>query len=114
MVILRRYLGLLLVAALLLTAHSAAASRAQREARGQVILCTGSGPVTIYVDATGTPTGPPHLCPDCIPRLLALAPVVPVLVAPDARVRRAIPPAPRAQWDLAVLRRARARAPPLA
>ena len=56
MTLLRRYTALLLAAALLLTGHSAAASRFARDATGQVILCTGTGPVTVYVDENGEPT----------------------------------------------------------
>lgn len=113
MTALRRYLGLLLVAALLLTGHSAAASRAQRDATGQVILCTGMGPVTVYVDENGEPTGPPHICPECITHLLDLAIAAPMLVAPETCARQATPLAPRAQWTRAVVHSPRARAPPL-
>jgi hypothetical protein len=31
---------------------------------GQIQICTGHGPVMVYVDETGAPSGPPVLCPD--------------------------------------------------
>nr|WP_238381067.1 DUF2946 family protein [Alkalilacustris brevis] len=29
-------------------------------------LCTEAGIVTIHLDAEGNPTGPGHICPDCV------------------------------------------------
>jgi hypothetical protein len=96
MLMLRRYLASLLVAALVLTGHSAAA-RGMTDATGQMVLCTGNGPVTVYVDADGQPTKPPHYCPDCLLHLIALIEPeaqlcrlhrtggVPLAVAPDGR-----------------------------
>ena len=89
MTLLRRYTALLLAAALLLTGHSAAASRFARDATGQVILCTGTGPVTVYVDENGEPTGTPHICPDCINHILDLAQSPMVFLAPAAVTRQA-------------------------
>jgi len=113
MTVFRRYIALLLTAALLLTGHSAAASRFDRDATGQVILCTGSGPVTVYVDENGEPTGAPHICPDCITHLLDLVQGAPALLAPVATARKAPRLPSRAQRDAAPERTARARAPPL-
>jgi len=60
------YLTLLLVLAVTLTAHSAGAMRGMRDAAGQIVICTGTGPVVIYVDADGQPARAPENCPDCI------------------------------------------------
>jgi len=62
----RSYLTLFLVLAVTLTAHSAGAMRGMRDATGQVVICSGTGPVVIYVDADGQPARTPVNCPDCI------------------------------------------------
>ncbi|WP_424984439.1 hypothetical protein [Microbulbifer sp. S227A] len=41
-----------------------AIARAAPGPAGQIELCTGSGPIMVYVDEAGAPVGPPHLCPD--------------------------------------------------
>ena len=110
---LRQYIALLLAAALLMTGHSAAASRFAPDATGQVILCTGSGPVSVYVDENGEPTGAPHICPDCITHLLDLVQDPSALTAPHATARQTALVAPRAQCDVGSAPVARARAPPL-
>ncbi|MCI5097451.1 MAG: hypothetical protein MRY77_14135 [Rhodobacteraceae bacterium] len=97
MLMLRRYLASLLVAALVLTGHSAVAARGMTDATGQMVLCTGSGPVTVYVDEHGQPTKPPHYCPECMLHLIDLVEPgsqlcrlhqtggVPLAAAPDGR-----------------------------
>lgn len=35
------------------------------DAAGQVVLCTGTGAVTVTMGADGAPIGPVHICPDC-------------------------------------------------
>ncbi len=47
-----------------LTGLSVAGSRGMDRAVGQMVLCTGTGPVVVYVDEQGQPTRPPHYCPD--------------------------------------------------
>ncbi|WP_254429185.1 MULTISPECIES: hypothetical protein [unclassified Ruegeria] len=47
-----------------LTGQGFAVSRGVDAAVGQMVLCTGSGPVVVYVDAEGQPTQAPHFCPD--------------------------------------------------
>ena len=59
-------LGVLLSVLLALTAHSMAMARGATAATGQMVICTGTGPVTVYTDAEGAPTDAPHICPDCI------------------------------------------------
>ncbi|KIC43352.1 hypothetical protein RA27_08770 [Ruegeria sp. ANG-R] len=41
-----------------------AESRGIDRAVGQMVLCTGSGPVVVYMDEDGQPTRAPHYCPD--------------------------------------------------
>lgn len=67
---LRIFLGLLLALSVALTAHSAAARQGERDAAGRMVICTGTGPVTIYVDSEGKPAKPPHSCPDCVMHVL--------------------------------------------
>ncbi|MEX0318596.1 MAG: hypothetical protein AB3N21_11630 [Ruegeria sp.] len=81
---LRTYLALALSALLALTGQSLAASRGLDAAVGQMEICTGTGPVIIYMDAEGQPTQAPHYCPDFALTLLGA-------IAPDAAL---LPPAP--------------------
>lgn len=75
---LRIYLALTLVAIMVLTSQSMAVARgAAMDASGQIVLCTGTGPVTVYVDENGQPVGRPHICPDCALHVLA------AVAAPD-------------------------------
>lgn len=67
---LTRLLTPLLVALMVLTSASLAVARAAPDAAGQMVLCTGSGPVVIQFDENGDPIGTPHYCPDCAMTLL--------------------------------------------
>lgn len=49
---------------LALTSQGMAVARGASAATGQMVLCTGAGPVAIYLDADGAPTSAPHICPD--------------------------------------------------
>lgn len=62
----RSYLALFLVLAVTLTAHSAGALQGMRDATGQIVICSGSAPLVIYVDNDGQPARAPHDCPECI------------------------------------------------
>lgn len=82
-----------------LTGQSVAASRGMDSAVGQMVLCTGTGPVVVYMDENGQPTAPPHYCPDYALTLLgAIAtaetpiPMAPqqVLPTPQRRVSNLI------------------------
>lgn len=55
---------------LVVTSSSMAVARGAVGPSGQMVLCTGGGVVTVFVDADGEPTGPPHYCPDCALSLL--------------------------------------------
>lgn len=63
---LRSYLAIALSLVMVLTAHSASAMMGMRDATGQMVICTGEGKQTVYIDAEGQPTAPPHDCPDCV------------------------------------------------
>lgn len=54
----------LLVALLTLTGLSLASERGVARIAGQIILCTGHGPVAVWVDAEGQPVDKTALCPD--------------------------------------------------
>ena len=109
----RSYLTLFLVLAVTLTAHSAGAMRGMRDATGQMVICSGTGPVVIYVDADGQPARAPGNCPDCITLSMdALAPPLPVQLAlrePQGKAQLLTPEHIQSRMPL----RACARAPPL-
>lgn len=68
-----------------------AVARGASDAAGQMVLCTGTGPVTVYMDETGAPTQAPHFCPDCTTGDLAALMVDPP-VTPSAVVGASIVP----------------------
>lgn len=74
----RLFLALLLI----VTSQTMAIARGASGPAGQMILCTGTGPVQVFVDEDGQPTGPPHYCPECA---LAFADCVD---APNASLRK--------------------------
>ncbi|MDX1780615.1 MAG: hypothetical protein R3256_04770 [Thalassovita sp.] len=65
---------------LTLTGQSMAVARGMPNAEGEIVLCTGTGPVSVLVDKDGAPVGPPHICPDCALTLFALHDQPPVQV----------------------------------
>ncbi len=86
MMVLRGYLAFALSVLLVLTGQGVAASRGVGEAVGQMVLCTGTGPVVVYMDQDGQPTQPPHYCPDYALSLLgAVQQAEPSLPAPPDR-----------------------------
>ena len=66
----RAYLGLALALVLTLTGQTMALARTAPDPAGHMVLCTGTGPVTVLIDAEGQPTGAVHICPDCALSLL--------------------------------------------
>ena len=98
---LRIYLALTLVAIMALTSQSMAVARGMAmTATGQIVLCTGTGPVSVYVDDNGQPVGRPHICPDCALHLLAAvaAPdIAPVPLAVAAHKQAFVRPTTRAE-----------------
>ncbi|MEM7089027.1 MAG: hypothetical protein AAF496_05595 [Pseudomonadota bacterium] len=79
-----RFLMVMMSLLLVLTGQSVASSRGMDMSAGQMVLCTGAGPVVVYIDENGQPTSPPHYCPDYALTLLgAIAvPQVPLPAAP--------------------------------
>lgn len=62
-----------LIAVLALTAQSMAVARGTAMSAGQIVLCTGTGPVVVDVDKDGQPVDPAHICPECaVSELVAL------------------------------------------
>ncbi|KUJ76135.1 hypothetical protein AVO45_12520 [Ruegeria marisrubri] len=111
--VLRAYLALALAMLVALTGQGLAASRGLNAAVGQMEICTGTGPVVVYMDEQGQPAQPPHYCPDYALTVLgAIAPdQAPVPVAPP----RAMPEPSRTAHSLISqpLPATPARAPPL-
>ena len=67
-----RILTLTLALLIAVTSQQMAMVRAvTKDAQGQVILCTGQGPMMVTLDAQGNPIGPVHICPDCALTLMA-------------------------------------------
>jgi hypothetical protein len=110
---LRPLIAFCLCLILALTSQSMAVARGASAATGQVVLCTGSGLVAIYVDAEGAPTSAPHICPDAALNVVAdLDPIA--VVATDlefAAIEWQTPETAQA-WLVQHLR-AMARAPPV-
>ncbi|MEY8842253.1 hypothetical protein AB9K41_24760, partial [Cribrihabitans sp. XS_ASV171] len=105
--------ALTLALLLALTGQGLAQSRGMSAAVGQMTLCTGTGPVVVYVDDQGQPTKAPHYCPDFALALMAALLPDPASAAPPPEPStlrrfaqdRAEIPAPRTPR--------KARAPPL-
>ena len=108
----RTYLALTLALILTVTSQGMAVARGAMVPAGQMVLCTGTGQATVFVDEDGQPVEPPHHCPDCVLHLAE------ALLPPDtvpADVPRALRPSPVRSLSLAApkaVRRATARAPP--
>lgn len=59
-------LALSLSVLIALTSVTMSLARGQmRDTTGSMVLCTGTGPVSVQLDANGQPIGPIHVCPDC-------------------------------------------------
>ena len=70
----RHILGYMLGLLIVVTGQAAAVAHAAPGPMGQIELCTGAGPVMVYLDEDGQPTGPPVYCPDfALSLILALA-----------------------------------------
>ncbi len=57
--------SVLLLSMVLTSASMAIARGSQDVASGTMVLCTGTGPISVQIDADGQPIGPVHFCPDC-------------------------------------------------
>ncbi|GAA6190280.1 hypothetical protein [Phaeobacter sp. NW0010-22] len=110
--VVRIYLAVMLSMVLALTAQGLAQSRGVSMAQGQMEICTGTGPVMVYVDADGQPTQAPHYCPDFALTLLSALGVADI-TAPRGPAGMSVNGAKGyAQVPTAVVLRASARAPP--
>ena len=63
---LRAFLSFSLALVLVLTSQAMASARGAAAATGQMVICNGDGTRVTYTDATGAPTAPPHICPECV------------------------------------------------
>jgi len=106
--LLRIYLALMLA----LTGQSMAVARGYSGPAGQVVLCTGTGPVAVYVDENGVPTGPPAFCPDCALNLLVAVPLPEMVALPAIRKPVILPALVAQRQGVPVRTLAAARAPP--
>ncbi|SLN30984.1 hypothetical protein ROG8370_01223 [Roseovarius gaetbuli] len=108
----RPILALCLCALLALTSQTMAVARGAPAPAGTMVLCTGTGPVTVLVDSEGTPTGAVHICPDCALGLFhAIATAAPD--APRTATATALDPLDTTPEIVIAARSAfRARAPP--
>lgn len=80
---------------------------------GQMVICTGAGPVTVYMDAQGNPVQHVHHCPDCIVDFAN-----PDLASLPLRVARLLDaalsvPAPAARVPASAIHAYLSRAPPV-
>jgi len=87
---LRPFGALALCLVLALTAGAMAVARGQTHAAGTIVLCTGTGPVAVAVDAQGRPLQRPHICPDCALGLFDLP-----VMAPDRARPAGLAPGPQ-------------------
>lgn len=55
---------------LVVTAQAFALARGAAPVAGQMVLCIGTGSVTVNIDVDGQPVGTPHICPDAALTLL--------------------------------------------
>ena len=70
----RSLIAVILAVTFALTSQSMAVARGSAAATGQMVLCTGTGPVAIFTDAEGRPTSAPHICPDSALNILLAGP----------------------------------------
>lgn len=110
----RTHIAAMLSLVLLLTGQSMALARTAPGPAGSIVLCTGTGTVTVMVDETGTPMGPVHECPDCTTALHAVTlPGQPALPRHLPQSRTIPVTAAQIPGDAPGLFLPRARAPPV-
>lgn len=108
----RIYLAFSLALVVALTGHASASVQGSRDAAGQMVICSGSAAVVIYVDSDGQPVQAPHFCPDCVMHLLDALPL-PDATGLAAYVGQAFEQTSDQSWQAhRVLLHALARAPP--
>ena len=88
-----RSLALILLALAVMAASvPMAMARHHGGAVATVELCTGTGMITLRVDADGNPAGPEVPCPDCMPALAAGLPALAHGPAMPLRLVAFVPP----------------------
>ncbi len=97
---------------LVLTSVAAGVARGQADPVGQMVICSGHGPVMVHIDANGDPTGPPVLCPDGVLALLSAVAIAMPGAHPTQTVAHLTPTAPRALVAHRARTERRARSPP--
>jgi len=113
MALLRPFIAFSLALMIALTSGAMAIARGQSGAAGSIVLCTGTGPISVLVDGDGQPIGPVHICPDCALSLFAaVASERPSLCLPLVAFAATPPPPPATATPFQLPRRPRARAPP--
>lgn len=108
----RASLAILLSLLLILLGQTAAVARAAPPGAGEMVVCSGSGPVTLRLDANGDPAGPPHVCPDCTMHLLSVVLPDPIMAVAVAGAARPAAPAGTPPSLPATPRQSAARDPP--
>ena len=73
----------LLAGVIALTAQSAALARTMPDANGQMVICTGKGPMLVHFDANGDPIDAPQICPECVLTLFAAFDGIDLQIAPN-------------------------------
>lgn len=75
------------------TSMDMAVARGQVRVAGQIVICSGYGLTTIYVDENGREVPKVHICPDCVLAMMAAVAPAPIAVfRPETRARRLMPP----------------------
>lgn len=106
-------IAIFLTLVLAVTGQSMAVARGASAATGQMVLCTGSGPLAIYVDAQGNLTSAPHICPDCALNILFEGPLVLLAIPTRLMVFRTAPLKTAAAVMVARKQRPSPREPPV-
>ena len=106
------FFAFVLAATLALAGMTWAMARGHAPAVGEAVICTGTGMITIALDAEGNPTGDTHPCPDCIGGCGGLAVGTPTFPAALALARTALVLPAEQVPTTPNLRPAKARAPP--
>lgn len=75
--LIRQYTAISLALMLALTGQAMAVARGASSPSGQMVICSGNGPLMLSVDENGQPTGPPHVCPEYALSVIAATSDVP-------------------------------------
>lgn len=109
----RSWLSVCLACALALGSVTMAVARGMASPDHVAVICSEAGVISLHLDAQGNPTGPGHLCPDCVTACGGLPAAQPAQ-APEVRIVVVQPtraegpqPRPRGVWPF------QPRAPPV-